>query len=192
MPRVSRTHLAIGRANSIDDVIALMHTASRFTAGEDLSVLDHSLQTADILRRAFPDDVELQVAGLLHDIDQVIGCHPSLHGDVAADYLSAIVHAPVIGLIQLHVPAKRFLISRDPCYRNRLSAASEVSLRAQGDGMPDAELESFTDRALARRAIALRRADEQAKSSAARTPALESWLDVLHDPLVAIATPCPC
>jgi predicted HD phosphohydrolase len=191
MPTVSRNHIAIRRASSIEDVIVLMHTASRYTAGEDLSVLDHSLQTADILRRAFPDDLELQVAGLLHDVDQVIGCHPSMHGDIAAEYLGAVVHAPVIGLILLHVPAKRYLISRDPCYRNRLSAASEVSLRSQGDHMPADEAERFADNSLARRAIALRRADEQAKSSAVRTPALASWFEVLSDPIIARAMPHP-
>jgi predicted HD phosphohydrolase len=192
MPTLFRSHIAFHRATSIDDVIALMQTASRYTAGEDLSVLDHSLQTADILQRAFPDDVELQVAGLLHDIDQVIGCHPSLHGEVAAEYLGAVVHAPVLGLIQLHVPAKRFLVSRDPCYRSRLSAASEVSFRSQSEHVPTDEMERFADNVLARRAIALRRADEQAKSSSVRTPALRSWYEVLHDPLIAMSSTEPC
>jgi predicted HD phosphohydrolase len=181
----ARTHLAVRPATSLDHIIALMRSASRYTAGEDLSVLDHCLQTADILRRAFPDDIELQVAGLLHDIDHVIGCHPSMHGDVAADYLAPVVSPPIIKLIQLHVPAKRFLISRDPCYRNRLSAASEATFRSQGQEMISDEVERFRAEPLSRRATALRRADEQAKSGSVRVPPFASWIELLHDPLVS-------
>jgi len=34
--------------------------------------LDHALQTASVLRAQFPDDPELAVAGLVHDIGHLI------------------------------------------------------------------------------------------------------------------------
>lgn len=168
------------QAASIDDVMALLERAARFTAGEELSVLDHGLQTADLLRRAFPRDVSLQVAGLLHDIDHVLGCHPSVHGDVAAHYLADVVEPEVIALVQLHVPAKRFLVTSDPDYRTRLSAASELSLRAQGAVLCEDEADSLVLDPLWRRAIALRRADDQAKSDGVRAGSLASWAEALE------------
>jgi predicted HD phosphohydrolase len=178
-----RSRVAVPHATSVDDVLELLHSARRYTAGEDLSVLEHSLQTADILRQAFSDDVELQIAGLLHDIDHVIGCHPSLHGDVAVAFLADLFPKPVTEMIRLHVPAKRFLIARDPTYRDRLTSASEATLRSQGEAMAIDEIELFQAEPLARRATALRRADEQAKSSSVRTSSLDAW----REPLRALA-----
>ena len=34
--------------------------------------LDHALQTAAVLRQTFPEDVELAVAGLVHDIGHLL------------------------------------------------------------------------------------------------------------------------
>jgi predicted HD phosphohydrolase len=175
-----RSRVAVPRATSVDDVLHLLETSRRYSAGEDLSVLEHSLQTADILRQAFSDDLELQVAGLLHDIDHVIGCHPSLHGEVAVAFLGSLFPEAVTEMIRLHVPAKRFLVSRDPSYRDRLTSASEATLRSQGDVMGTEELDSFQSEPLARRATALRRADEQAKSSTVRTTPLHAWREPMH------------
>ena len=159
----------------IDDVFHSLDTGRKFTAGDDVSVLDHSLQTAELLRRAFPTDIALQVAGLVHDIDHVIGHHPSVHGAVSATYLADVVNDDVVALVALHVPAKRFLVATDMKYRERLSAASELSLRAQGGPMSGDELMAFRSNRNARRAIALRRADDRAKAPGIPVPSLDSW-----------------
>lgn len=132
---------------------------------------------------AFPDDIELQLAGLLHDIDHILGCHPSMHGDVGARYLSDVMPPDVLDLIRLHVPAKRYLVATQPDYRDRLSPASAATLRSQGE-ISGNEAAEFLNHRLARRSIALRRADEQAKSKGIRVPGLSSWTE----PLLTIAT----
>jgi predicted HD phosphohydrolase len=176
------------QATTLDDVVDLLYRAASFTAGEEVSVLDHGLQTADLLRRAFPRDVALQVAGLLHDIDHVLGCHPSVHGELAAHYLDNVMSPEVVGLIRLHVPAKRYLVATDPDYRARLSAASELSLRAQGADLLDDELDELVLNPMWRRVVALRRADEQAKTHGVRFAPLSSWLAPLEQMVRRVVT----
>lgn len=166
-------------ATSTADIIRLLLSSQRFTAGEDISVLDHGLQTADILRRAFPDDLELQVAGLVHDIDHVIGCHPSRHGVTASDYLGDVLPFSLTELVRLHPIAKRFLINLDPAYADRLSVASIASLQFQGNGPDSDEIDLFIADPQHRRVIALRRADDQAKIPGLRVPTLASWIPVI-------------
>ena len=82
-------------------------------------------------------------------------------------------------LIEAHVPAKRYLVTTDRSYRERLSEGSVRTLMIQGQDMTDDELESFRASPHAEAALALRRADEKAKDPAASVPDLASWLPTL-------------
>src|SRR5262249_8748781 len=104
-----------------------------------LSILDHCLQCADLLKRAWPDDVELQVAGLVH----VLGWLERRDGgwqlrlDAAHDVdgrqlVEPLLGPRVAGLVGDHVAAKRYLLATDPAYRGLLSARSETTLQFQG------------------------------------------------------------
>ena len=53
---------------SVDELFGALHAARDADDEGGLSILDHGLQCADLIRAARPDDVELQVAGLVHDL----------------------------------------------------------------------------------------------------------------------------
>lgn len=71
--------------------------------GGPLDLHDHALQTAALLRRGHPSDKELQVAGLVHGIGQLL--HPgdeAHHADHAADAVRSLLGERVARLVRLH------------------------------------------------------------------------------------------
>ena len=143
--------------------------------------LDHGLQTAAELRRTDPDDVELQVAGLVHDV-----AHPwdgpgqPRHAVLGADAVRPILGARVARLVEGHVAAKRYLVAVDPGYRGLLSPDSIATLRAQGEAMGDDEVARFAARPDVTAMVALRRADDRAKVEGLGVPGLDAWIEALH------------
>ncbi len=146
-----------------------------------LSILHHGLQCADLLAASDPDDPELQVAGLLHDVGHVLapGCE-DIHGSVGADAVRPVLGDRVAALIEGHVPAKRYLVTVDPDYRSRLSAGSRRTLALQGETMTSAEVVAFSRTPYFDGSVRLRRADEQAKDPGAPVSPLDSWWSTLQ------------
>jgi len=146
-----------------------------------LSILQHGLRCADLLAASDPDDPELQVAGLLHDVGHVLapGCE-DIHGTVGADAVRPVLGERVAALIEGHVPAKRYLVTVDPDYRSRLSAGSRRTLELQGETMTSAEAAAFARTPCFDGAVRLRRADEQAKDPGAPVSPLDSWVSTLY------------
>ncbi len=175
-PSTDRTTLA--------QVLAVLHRAGSMEEPNEeiagLTILDHGLQCAALLRHAEPDDPELQVAGLLHDLGHVLepGCE-DVHGVVAARFVRPVFGDRVAGLVEGHVPAKRYLVATDRSYRGRLSEGSLRTLVLQGEAMTPEEASEFRSSAYAEDALRLRRADEGAKVAGARVPGLEAWTATL-------------
>ncbi len=146
-----------------------------------LSILHHGLQCAAHLRDSDPDDPELQVAGLLHDVGHVLmpGCE-DIHGAVGAAFVRPVFGDRVAVLVESHVPAKRFLVTVDRSYRDRLSEGSARTLVGQGEAMTTDELARFRSSPCFDAAVALRRADEAAKDPRAEVPGLDEWLPTLE------------
>jgi predicted HD phosphohydrolase len=147
-----------------------------------LPILDHCLQCAARLRSSHPDDVELQVAGLVHDLGwlELDRGHWTLRLDAAHDVDGRALVAPLLGprvasLVGGHVAAKRYLLATDASYAGVLSARSEVTLGFQGGVMTAAEAADFERRADRDDLVALRRADDAAKVRNAVVAPLESW-----------------
>jgi predicted HD phosphohydrolase len=151
-----------------------------------MTALDHQLQCADVLRQEFPDDLELQVAGLFHDIGHRLAPgQPERHGVLGGEFVRDLFGDRVSALIELHVDAKRYLVSVEPSYRDRLSAGSAQTLIAQGEAMTPDETAIFVATPHAAHAMTLRRADENAKVAGRRVPPLEDWMPRLEAVLVA-------
>lgn len=172
-------------ARTVGELVGALHTADdhldALVDGQPLSVLAHSLQCAALLRSAMPDDLELQVAGLVHDVGHVVvPGDDERHGRHGADFVSALLGERVATLVGLHVPAKRWLVTVDPHYRRRLTAASVRTLRDQGDEMDGLERRAFEISPHRRAAVALRRADEAAKSPGLRVPDLNAWVGLIE------------
>jgi predicted HD phosphohydrolase len=171
-------------AVSLDDVIHVLESGARdFDAGGEragFSLLDHGLQCAHLLRCRRPDDVELQIAGLVHDIGQTLtGNDEAAHGEAAARFVRPVLGSRVAALVRLHVPAKRYLVATRPGYVERMSRASLESLAAQGGPMNAAEAAEFASRPYALDAVELRRCDDNAKKLGATVDSLVEWLPVL-------------
>ena len=147
----------------------------------EFTELDHGLQTAALVSVAAPHDLELHVAGLVHDI-----AHPwdapgqPQHALMGADAVRSVLGERVARLVAGHVPAKRWLVSRDGAYRALLSEDSIMTLAAQGGDMSDVEVgwfESLTDW---QDMVKLRRADDGAKVPGAQAPGLGAYVNTLR------------
>lgn len=172
-------------ARSLDEVIEVLRRSTAYDMtmdpGPHHDLLDHGLQTAEVLRRWHPDDVELQVAGLAHDIGHVLPPYADdLHGDVAAAFVRPVLGDRVAELIRLHVAAKRYLVTTDPSYADLLSGGSAATLVVQGGPMTAQEVAELDHHPMLQDALQLRRADEAGKVPGLDVPGLDAWLDALR------------
>ncbi len=164
-------------------VVLLRRSGAAEEPNEDLAgltILNHGLQCAARLRHTDPDDAELQLAGLLHDVGHLLpGGREEQHGAVGAAFVRPVLGDRIAALVAAHVPAKRYLVSVERTYRDRLSAGSRRTLSMQGEGMTREESAVFVDLPHAESALRLRRADEAAKDPNADVPGLDAWLPTL-------------
>jgi predicted HD phosphohydrolase len=167
------------------DVDALFEALAASRDADDeggLPILDHSLQCAARLQASHPDDVELQVAGLVHDLGwlEPHGAAWRLRLDAAHDaagraLVEALLGERIAELVGGHVAAKRYLLATDPEYASLLSARSEETLGFQGGVMTAAEAAEFGRRPDRDDLVALRRADDAAKVRGASVEPLGAW-----------------
>jgi predicted HD phosphohydrolase len=81
-------------ARDVDDIVAALDaTADRAeTDGEAVTLLEHALQCAGLLAVAYPEDLELQVAGLTHDLGHVITpTPPERHARAGGDFVAVVL-----------------------------------------------------------------------------------------------------
>lgn len=159
------------------------HGAARYS-GEDVTQLEHALQSAHLAEAAGADDA-LVTACLLHDLGHLLadaGETPTLRGiddgheHVALPWLRDAFPPRVLAAIGLHVEAKRWLCHAEPGYLERLSPDSQRSLALQGGVFDARQAATFLARRGAADAIALRRFDDLAKQPGLPTPALRHFL----------------
>ena len=161
---------------NVDDLLALLSRGATVYDEPHVDALSHALQCGELLRGEHPDDVELAVAGLVHDVADVVD--PNDHRD--HDARGAALVEPLLGprvarLVGAHVVAKRYLVATDARYRAELSARSIETLDEQGGALDlDACARLAADPNLDA-ILALRRADERAKDPTAAVPPLASW-----------------
>ena len=169
---------------TVDDLFAALDASRDADDEGGLPILDHCLQCADLLKRECPDDVELQVAGLVHDLgwlERDANSHRwTLRPDAAHDVegrrlVEQLLGGRVADLVGGHVAAKRFLLATDPAYRGLLSARSETTLQFQGGVMTREEADDFVAVPHAADLVTLRRADDNAKVRGKQVPGLDAW-----------------
>lgn len=147
---------------------------------DGLSELDHGLQCAYELSCVRPDDTELQVAGLVHDIGHQFASDEQ-HGVAGGGRVRETLGERVAALVEMHVPAKRYLVATDPEYRSVLTEVSIESLGDQGGPLSPEQAESFASSPYAADAVVLRRADDAAKVPGRPVPPLGQWLPILRE-----------
>lgn len=152
----------------------LRSTAGRPMEEPGLHELDHGLQCAEELRMSDPEDEELQLAGLVHDVCHG-QCSIAIHQEVGAEAVRQVLGDRVAALVGLHVDAKRYLVATDASYSGALSRVSTHTLQLQGGAMTPDEVAAFEASPYAQDAVKLRKADEAAKTPGRIVPGLEAW-----------------
>ncbi|MFD3473374.1 inositol oxygenase family protein [Streptomyces sp. NPDC058695] len=169
---------------SVDELMDLLHACrgawdTPDRSGDPVDLHDHALQTAALLRRGHPSDKELQLAGLVHDIGHLLRPGDDAgHADTAAAAVRGLLGERVARLVQLHVPAKRYLATSDPA--RGLSPQSALTLETQGGPMTPEEAAVFAHDPLADDAVTLRQADDAGKVVGLDAGVMEDWRPVLE------------
>ncbi len=172
-------------AGAVEDIVELLRAGTGFDLtvedGPHHDLLDHSLQTAQALLECRPQDIELQLAGLVHDIGHLLPPRrDEVHAEVAAEFIRPVLGGRIAGLVRLHVPAKRYLVTSDPGYRAELDEGSIISLERQGGNMSGPEIRNFVGHPQSDDAVVLRRADEAGKVPGKVVPGLDAWVAALR------------
>lgn len=177
-------------AGDLDEVLALFEQWGTQNYDEDISQLDHALQTAALARADSADDA-LVAASLLHDVGHLLelraGGVPDGQTDAdlghegrGARWLAPVFPPSVTGPIALHVAAKRYRCAVDPEYHGSLSDGSRRSLVRQGGPMSPAEVERFASHPAHADAVALRRWDDGGKVEDLEVADLASYRPMLE------------
>jgi predicted HD phosphohydrolase len=163
------------------ELLAVLRTADAAHDGEPVSLLAHSLQCAAILERVAPADLELQVAGLVHDLGTIlVPGGADTHAATGATAIEGLLGPRVTALVALHDAAKRYLVTTDPRYRHRLSDRSRRTLRLQGGLLDPVQRSELERDPHLETALTLRRADDAAKVPGVPVPDLAYWEPRLH------------
>ena len=161
---------------TVDEFFRCLAAAEREFDGETVDLLAHGLQCAALLARVAPDDLELQIAGLVHDVGTVVAPgQSSRHARIGAVAVRPLLGDRVAALVGGHDQAKRYLVTTDASYRDCLSRRSVATLRGQGGLLDPNERAAFERRPEFDALLALRRADDAAKDPGRAVPPLEHW-----------------
>ena len=177
-------------AATVSDVLTLFDRFGRDHYDEEISQLDHALQTA-ALAAADGATEELVVAALLHDVGHLLelqaggsfqGEQEVDHGHEArgARWLGPLFPPSVTGPIALHVAAKRYRCAIDTAYHDGLSAGSAASLVLQGGPMSPDEVAAFEQRPTHQDAVRLRGWDDGGKVDGLAIPTLDTYVLLLE------------
>jgi predicted HD phosphohydrolase len=169
------------RVDELVDLLATVGPTRQLSPQVPVSQLDHALQTAALLERDHPDDLELAVAGLVHDLGHLLpGGTDEAHAGDGADAVRGALGERVAAIVALHVEAKRYLVGVEGGYDDELSADSVISLRRQGGSLGAAAADAFARLPLAGAAVTLRRADDHGKAEGLLVRPLEWWVPRLQ------------
>ncbi len=172
------------RFRNVDEIVDHLEQLGNVESveAEHFTELEHGLQTAALLREMAPEDVELQIAGLVHDL-----AHPwdgpgqPRHATMGAIAVREVLGDRIAELILSHVPAKRYLVATRGEYASMLSPDSVMTLAAQGGPMTAEEIAAFEQNADFQAMVDLRVADDGAKVPGKIVPALSTYEDSIRE-----------
>ena len=165
----------------VDSLLGVLESGAGETDAEDVDLLAHGLQCAALLAGVAPDDHELQVAGLVHDVGSVLWPgRPRTHARSGAAAVADLLGDRVAWLVGHHDQAKRYLVTVDGGYASRLSPGSIHTLKVQGGRLDDAERSRLDAEPWLDDVLTLRRADDDAKMPGRDVPPLSHWRPVVE------------
>ncbi len=173
---------------AVAEILKTLKTEGQARYGEDVTVLQHSLQCAFFAEQDGASEA-LILAALLHDYGHLIHGMgedaadrgvDTVHEEIGANYLSRFFPKEVTGPIRFHVLAKRYLCAQEPGYLNALSEASVQSLQLQGGPLTVAEAKRFQMNPHFENALKLRHYDELGKDPEQTVPDLDHYQGLLE------------
>ena len=173
--------------NTIDCIINLYNTyGNEKYFGECVSKKEHMIQAA-VSAQQHNETNEVILACLLHDIghllgkDDMNGLGVCDHGKVGRLYLEQInMDKKVCKLVENHVNAKKYLVSTDTTYYNKLSEASKQTLEYQGGKMTPEEITIFQNDPDFISMIAVRFHDDNGKEiNVTNLPSIEDFIPLI-------------
>lgn len=156
--------------------------------GENVSELEHALQTAEFARQ-FGESDAVVLSCLLHDFGHMLhngGEDVALRGIDARhevlgfELLKDFFEPEILEPIRQHVAAKRYLCWKDAAYMRGLSESSLLSLKLQGGPMSDSEAAEFEANPWFESCVRVRRYDEMGKVPGMVTASLESYTPLIE------------
>ena len=134
----------------IDNLINLFNTKGEENYfGENVSKKEHMIQCA-VSAQEHMESEKVILACLLHDIghlledDNMNGLGVVDHGNIGRIYLENMgLDKKICKLVGMHINAKKYLVSVDKSYYDKLSDASKKTLEYQGGKMNEDEINKF-------------------------------------------------
>ncbi|HVX49638.1 MAG TPA: HDIG domain-containing protein [Chitinophagaceae bacterium] len=160
--------------------------------GEPVTQTSHMIQCA-MQAMAEGADMELIIGGFLHDIGHLLrykmqtedmgGYGVMNHDGLGGEYLRGNGFSErVCAMVEQHVAAKRYLVSTNPSYKDKLSQASlETLMKWQGGLMTKEEITAFQNQLFFNDIIKVRLWDEEAKDSKAVLLPLKYFINLIHE-----------
>jgi gamma-butyrobetaine dioxygenase len=180
---------AVQTVNDLDDLLALYETRGHEPYGEALTQTQHALQCAALARSAEASDA-LVIAALFHDVGHLVADlqngsvftlaeHDDDHELIGARVLAPLFGPSVALPVSLHVTAKRWRCAREPDYYDHLSAASKMTLVAQGGPLDEVQCRRFEAHPGFHAALELRTWDDLGKVEGLNVGTLRDYSDLV-------------
>ena len=175
---------------SVEEVFGLFATKGQGTYGENITQLEHALQSAALATERGLSE-EMIAACLLHDLghlvvdvqnaeDADLEQHDDRHEAIGARLLASLFGANIARPVALHVVAKRWRVATDPSYVTSLSSSSKATLIAQGGPLDPAACGRFETTIAFEDAVELRSIDDEAKVPGLEVPGLDTYRPLLE------------
>lgn len=155
--------------------------------GEKVSKTTHMIQAAVAAKKNNEPDY-LVLACLLHDIghfldkDNMGGLGVIEHGKIGANYLRKYgIDEKVCNLVENHVMAKKYLVSKYDDYYDKLSNASKKTLEFQGGKMTKNEMILFEKYNDFENILRIRHYDDIGKTIGINIPSIESFEELIKN-----------
>ena len=165
---------------TLDDLLDALVAMAAQEQAPGIDGLSHGLQCAARLAEFAPGDLELQLAGLVHDIGTALDATDAPHAVIGADAVRPILGARVAGLVRAHTAALRYLLTTEAHYRGSVAPRSIDEVRAAGGLMDPTERTALEAHPDFRALLLLRRSDDLAFAPNRDVPGLAAWCPSLE------------
>lgn len=181
----------------VQEIFALYEKFGHEVYGEDVTQLEHAVQSAQLAEQEGYDD-EVILAALFHDIGHICTYDDSTAARQMGNY-GTMSHDKIGGaylrdrgfperlahLVENHVQAKRYLTFKEPGYFDKLSEASKQTLEYQGGPMLAEEAKAFEQDPLFHLSLRMRHWDEEAKEHDMPKPDLQRYKEMCRQYWIA-------